>query len=783
MAEQKELDPLYDLILDEQIAKNEYPAEKIAAAIASGKPCLGAKFCTQEVWDKYKDQVSTGPAKWTIARAINTGIMYPHSFVGCHAGDRESWDDFKDFFYPVIEAYHVGFSMETGAQMEGTPSERMNPAMITVDLSESAQAKIISTRIRIARNFSMFPLNPGGTAESRVAITEMLRTVYDNIDVDELKGDMFLHSTMSDEQRQGLIDDHFLFRGADVMQAASGYHEHWPIGRGVFHNKEKTFVNWINEGDHIRIISMRMGSDVKGVFELLSKGAKAIEDGVRAATGAEEPFMMHPKFGAVTCCPSNLGTGMRGSVHIVVPKLIKAWGFKKIDDLCRERHCQARGSSGEHSEVVDRIGVSNWRRIGLPEYQLVTDMITCVNWLVEQEDALPDEAAAEKVADPLYDLILDEQIAKNEYPAEKIAAAIASGKPCLGAKFCTQEVWDKYKDQVSTGPAKWTIARAINTGIMYPHSFVGCHAGDRESWDDFKDFFYPVIEAYHVGFSMETGAQMEGTPSERMNPAMITVDLSESAQAKIISTRIRIARNFSMFPLNPGGTAESRVAITEMLRTVYDNIDVDELKGDMFLHSTMSDEQRQGLIDDHFLFRGADVMQAASGYHEHWPIGRGVFHNKEKTFVNWINEGDHIRIISMRMGSDVKGVFELLSKGAKAIEDGVRAATGAEEPFMMHPKFGAVTCCPSNLGTGMRGSVHIVVPKLIKAWGFKKIDDLCRERHCQARGSSGEHSEVVDRIGVSNWRRIGLPEYQLVMDMINCVNWLVTEEDALPDEE
>ena len=163
----------------------------------------------------------------------------------------------------------------------------------------------------------------------------------------------------------------------------------------------------LNEGDHVRIISMRPGGDVKAVFALLSKGAKMIEDGVKTVTGKETAFMMHPKFGSVTCCPSNIGTGMRGSVHVLVPKLIAAWGFDKIDTEARQRNCQARGSSGEHSEVVDRIDVSNWRRIGLPEYELVMDMINCVNWLVEQEDAQKD---------PLYDLILDDQIAKNEYP-------------------------------------------------------------------------------------------------------------------------------------------------------------------------------------------------------------------------------------------------------------------------------------------------------------------------------------------------------------------------------
>ena len=382
----------YDLVMEESLDKNEYPTAKMEAANAAEHTSLAAKFCTPEIWEQYKDTKSTGKAAWTIARAVNSGVSYPSSFVGCHAGDRESYDDFKDFFYPVIEAYHKGFSMEVGSQLEGTASERMDATKIATDLSESAHTKIISTRIRVARNLSMFPLNPGGSKETRVAITELMAKVYAGLpDVaPELAGDFFLHSTMSDEQRQALIDGHQLFRGKDAMQAASGYHEHWPHGRGVFHNPIKSFVNWVNEGDHLRIISMENGGDVKGVFARLSVGAKAIEDCVRKETGEEgEVFMMHPKFGAVTCCPSNIGTGMRGSVHILVPKLIATIGFDAIDKLCRARNCQARGSSGEHSAVVDRIDVSNWRRIGFPEYELVNDMITCANFLAEEEDKVP----------------------------------------------------------------------------------------------------------------------------------------------------------------------------------------------------------------------------------------------------------------------------------------------------------------------------------------------------------------------------------------------------------
>ena len=60
--------------------------------------------------------------------------------------------------------------------------------------------------------------------------------------------------------------------------------------------------------------------------------------------------------------------------------------FIQIDEIVRNMNCQARGSSGEHSEVVDRIDISNWRRLGVPEYELVSDMIRCANFVTKLED-------------------------------------------------------------------------------------------------------------------------------------------------------------------------------------------------------------------------------------------------------------------------------------------------------------------------------------------------------------------------------------------------------------
>ena len=59
------------------------------------------------------------------------------------------------------------------------------------------------------------------------------------------------------------------------------------------------------------------GSDVKEVFDRLARGIKAVEDSIHAACGKK--FMLDPRYGYIHSCPTNLGTGMRASVHVTLP--------------------------------------------------------------------------------------------------------------------------------------------------------------------------------------------------------------------------------------------------------------------------------------------------------------------------------------------------------------------------------------------------------------------------------------------------------------------------------
>ena len=82
---------------------------------------------------------------------------------------------FREVFNPVVEGYHKGFKVAEHKHVTDLDHRK-----IKIALSASAQKKIISTRIRVARNLGFFPLNPGGTKQTRLDIAALMGKVFSN---------------------------------------------------------------------------------------------------------------------------------------------------------------------------------------------------------------------------------------------------------------------------------------------------------------------------------------------------------------------------------------------------------------------------------------------------------------------------------------------------------------------------------------------------------------------------------------------------------------------------
>lgn len=143
-------------------------------------------------------------------------------------------------------------------------------------------------------------------------------------------------------------------------------------------NEAETFMVWVGEEDHLRIMSLQKGSDVQAVWNLFYKGLQTIDE---ALQGKGKGFMFNEKYGYVNCCPSNLGTGMRASVHVDLPS------FKTkaaVADYIKQSGLpiQARGTHGEskNTDGITIYDISNYTRIGNCD-QLINNMIKGVETL------------------------------------------------------------------------------------------------------------------------------------------------------------------------------------------------------------------------------------------------------------------------------------------------------------------------------------------------------------------------------------------------------------------
>eukprot|EP00353_Schmidingerella_taraikaensis_P016533 CAMPEP_0185606798 /NCGR_PEP_ID=MMETSP0436-20130131/5040_1 /TAXON_ID=626734 ORGANISM="Favella taraikaensis, Strain Fe Narragansett Bay" /NCGR_SAMPLE_ID=MMETSP0436 /ASSEMBLY_ACC=CAM_ASM_000390 /LENGTH=397 /DNA_ID=CAMNT_0028238491 /DNA_START=10 /DNA_END=1203 /DNA_ORIENTATION=+ len=335
----------------------------------------------------------------------------------------------------------------------------------------------------------------------------------------------------------------------------------------------------------------------------------------------------------------------------------------------------------------------------------------------------------------------------------------------LTRKYCTKDVYRKYYD--TTTPSGFTFDKVIAPSIDLPMAegvHIGCVAGDAESYATFKDFFDPLIEEYHT------------YPQDRLH----TTDLDYAKlrvptfPAKyVLSTRIRAGRSVSGLPLPPAASRAARRETEDLITTALGSLE-GELAGTYYSLLGMSAEDNDRLINDHFLYENPDSWTIASGFGRDWPDGRGIFHNDSKTFLVWINEEDHMRIISMQKGADVVAVFRRFADACNAVESSLKS-NGAG--YAHTPRLGYITTCPTNLGTGMRASVHAQLPLLGKIPGFK---EYAQSMGLQIRGKGGEkdmsYTGVFD---VSNRYRLGYSEVQLVQMMLDGLEKLIALEQKL----
>ena len=226
---------------------------------------------------------------------------------------------------------------------------------------------VISTRIRLARNLAEFPFIRRCTSHDRTAIENVLHRRIDELG--DLKDALYVDvDSLPSVDRQFLVERQLISREHAESEGA----------RAVAIDKQETYSLMINEEDHLRMQVIRSGLDLEAAWEQISRIDDLIEKKVT--------FAFHEKYGYLTACPTNVGTGMRVSVMLHLPALVMTRQIEKVFRSLQKINLAVRGLYGEGSQAMgDFYQISNQITLGRTEAELLEQVGDVVPALIGYE--------------------------------------------------------------------------------------------------------------------------------------------------------------------------------------------------------------------------------------------------------------------------------------------------------------------------------------------------------------------------------------------------------------
>jgi protein arginine kinase len=214
---------------------------------------------------------------------------------------------------------------------------------------------VISSRIRLARNLAGQRFLTRMTRHQRQAAeTRMRETILAaQLAPETLYVDL---ESAPEVDRQLLVERHLISKQHATAEGA----------RGVAVGESETLSIMVNEEDHLRLQVLRSGLQLEEAWEQIN----AIDDKLESRLD----FSFHPRFGYMTACPTNVGTGIRVSVMLHLPALKLTGEIEKVFRAAKDMRLAVRGLYGEGTEATgDFYQISNQTTLGKSEEEIISD--------------------------------------------------------------------------------------------------------------------------------------------------------------------------------------------------------------------------------------------------------------------------------------------------------------------------------------------------------------------------------------------------------------------------
>jgi len=233
---------------------------------------------------------------------------------------------------------------------------------------------VLSSRIRLARNFEQVPFPIVAKQEDLNGITEYFQQEYAHHSFESYKDFEFIQmKDLKDIEKRVLVEKHLI---------SPHLSEHANVG-GVLISENEQVSIMVNEEDHMRIQLYVPGYQLEKALDEASKLDDWLEQNINYAFDEERGYL--------TSCPTNVGTGLRASVMMHLPALVMTQQMNRLVPAINQLGLVVRGIYGEGSEALGNIfQISNQITLGKSEKDIVEDLKSVVHQLIEHERTARD---------------------------------------------------------------------------------------------------------------------------------------------------------------------------------------------------------------------------------------------------------------------------------------------------------------------------------------------------------------------------------------------------------
>ncbi len=227
---------------------------------------------------------------------------------------------------------------------------------------------VISSRIRLARNLEKIPFPHWANLNKRGDVLRAVEQALSGLEV--LKQSVILRlADMDSVDKQFLVERHLM----SLEHAQKTNH------KAVAVDREEVLAVMINEEDHIRMQVMQSGFNLFEAWNIIDK----IDDYLAGKLN----FAFSPEWGYLTACPTNTGTGMRGSVMLHLPALVMTRQIDRVLAAIAKLSFTTRGLYGEGTQATGNFfQISNQVSLGHSEAEIIENINGIIRQIIEQEN-------------------------------------------------------------------------------------------------------------------------------------------------------------------------------------------------------------------------------------------------------------------------------------------------------------------------------------------------------------------------------------------------------------